>query len=478
MSKIKFGTDGWRAIMAEDFTFGNVEIVVQGVCDYLIEEGIAADGLIIGYDTRFFSDRFAERAAMVCNANGIKVMITDTDCPTPVTAYSILDKNTGGALMFTASHNPPEYNGIKYIPGDAAPALPEVTQKIENKVRIIEDNGGVKKFTPQQMKEAGLTTVFDPKDHYMRQVKKILDLSAIEKANLKVVYDPLYATGRNYVPPLLSSITEFEMIHGQPDPYFGGIMPEPKGELLTDLIERVKQTGAHIGLANDGDADRFGIIDSDGTFINPNQVMVLLYLHLLKNRGIKGCVARTVATTHLLDRIAAGYGFKNIETPVGFKFIGHELQKEGVIIGGEESGGLSIEGHIPEKDGILACALMTEIRAVEGKPFMELLADIYKKYGAVYNKRLDLHCTEEHKQNFFKEIVKNAPEKIAGMKVDNIVDIDGVKFYLEDGSWVLFRPSGTEPLVRIYMEALSEDQLEILVDAAHKVFLGEKVETH
>ena len=476
MSKIKFGTDGWRAVMAEDFTFGNVEFVVQGVCEYLIDKGIAEDGLVIGYDTRFFSDRFAMRAAMVCNANGIKVYLTDKDCPTPVTAFSILDKSTAGALMFTASHNPPEYNGIKYIPDDAAPALPEVTKQIESKVKKIVEEGTVKKLNKEEFEKAGLTVIFDPMDPYMNQIKKILDLNVIKKSNLKIIYDPLYATGRNYVPPLLSPITDFEMIHGAPDPYFGGIMPEPKGDLLTDLIDRVIKTGAHLGLANDGDSDRFGIIDSDGTFINPNQVMVLLYMHLVKNRQLKGSVARTVATTHLLDRIAESYGFKNVETPVGFKYIGHELQKEGVILGGEESGGLSIEGHIPEKDGILALALMAEIRAVEGKPLTALLEEIYKKYGAVYNKRLDIHCTEELKQSFFKDIKKESPEKIGNMKIEHKVTIDGVKFYLEDGSWILFRPSGTEPLVRIYLEALSKEQLETLSDDARKLFMGEKAE--
>jgi len=474
MSKIKFGTDGWRAIMAEDFTFHNVEIVVQGVCNYLIERGIAKDGLVIGYDTRFFSDRFAMRAAMVCNANGINVFITDDDAPTPVTAFSILDKGTAGALMFTASHNPPEYNGIKFIPGDAAPASPEVTKKIESHVKKIIETDKIRKFTKEQMEEAGMTKEFDPKGPYMKQVRKIVDLSAIEKSKLKVIYDPLYATGRNYVPPLLGPITDFEMIHGEPDPYFGGIMPEPKAELLTDLTEEIHKKKAHLGLANDGDSDRFGIIDSDGTFINPNQVLVLLYMHLMKNRGLKGAVARTVATTHLLDRIAEHYGFKNVETPVGFKYIGQELKKDNIILGGEESGGLSIEGHIPEKDGILAVALMTEIRAVEGKPLVKLLDEIYKKFGNAFSRRLDIHCAEEHKKKFFEEIKDNRPEKIGNMKVEHYSDMDGMKFYLEDGSWALFRPSGTEPLVRIYLEALSEEQLEVLAADAKKIFFGKK----
>ncbi|MCE1248266.1 MAG: phosphoglucomutase/phosphomannomutase family protein [Firmicutes bacterium] len=470
MSNIVFGTDGWRAVMCEDFTFGNVEIVVQGICDYIIEKGISDRGLVIGHDTRFFSDRFAQRAAAVCCANGIKVFMPEKDMPTPVTAFSILSKGTAGALMFTASHNPPEYNGIKYIPEDAAPALPDVTKKIEEHIGKILESGGVKKLSVDELKESPLVKKFDPVEPYMKQVKKILDLNAIAKSKLKVIYDPMFATGRNYVPLLLEIITDFTMMHSNVDPYFGGTMPEPKAELLGELIKEVACSDADLGLANDGDADRFGIVDSNGAFINPNQVMVLLYMHLIKNRGLTGGVARTVATTHQLDRIAAHYGFPVVETPVGFKYIGSELQKENIIIGGEESGGLSIIGHIPEKDGILAVALMTEIRAVEGKSFTELLQEISEKFGASYTKRLDFHCPEEHKKRFFENIKQEPPKEFSGFKVEKFVDIDGIKLYLEDGSWVLFRPSGTEPLVRIYMEAQAKEHLKNLADAASEFF--------
>lgn len=470
MGKIKFGTDGWRAIMCEDFIFSNVEIVVQGVCNYLKKENKTDKGLVIGYDTRFFSDRFAKRAAEVCNGNGVKIYLADKDCPTPVTAYSILEKRTAGALMFTASHNPPEYNGIKYIPENAAPALPEVTNLIEAEVLDVADSGKINKMPWDEAVEKEMVTVFDPSDAYMKELKKVIDLTSISKGKLKVIYDALYATGRNYVPLLLEFITDFSMIHGEPDPYFGGMMPEPKPGILDELINEVTRTGAHLGLANDGDSDRFGVIDSDGTFINPNQVITLIYLHLLKNRGIRGSVARTVATTHLVDRIAEDYGCHAVETPVGFKYIGNELLKEGVIIGGEESGGLSIEGHIPEKDGILALALITEIRAVEKKSLAVLLEEISKKYGAFHSKRDDIHCTDEHKNRFFREIVGNLPKEIAGLKVERHSDIDGHKFYLEDGSWVLFRPSGTEPLVRIYMEAHSKERLEEISKDASRIF--------
>ncbi len=470
MSKIRFGTDGWRAIMCEDFIFANVEAVVQGVCNYLKEKGKGNKGLVIGYDTRFFSDRFAKVSASVCCGNGIKVYMSFKDCPTPVTAFSILGLGTDGALMITASHNPPEYNGIKFIPDNAAPALPEVTKQIEKHVGKVLETKDIKKMDLKEAKEKGLLEEFDPSDRYMKALKNIIDLNAIAKGRLKVVYDPLYATGRNYIPLLLEFITDFSMIHGMPDPYFGGKMPEPKVEILQDLIAEVTTSGANLGLANDGDADRFGVIDSNGEFINPNQVISLVYLHLLKNRGLVGNVARTVATTHLVDRIAQEYGCKAIETPVGFKYIGNELLSEDVIIGGEESGGLSIAGHIPEKDGILALALITEIRAIEGKPLSVLLEEIYQKYGSYYSKRVDMPIDEKMKQKFFDGLKKSPPSSIANLKVDHTLDIDGFKFYLEDNSWVLFRPSGTEPLIRIYMEAHSKDRLHSLEKASLQLF--------
>jgi alpha-D-glucose phosphate-specific phosphoglucomutase len=471
---IKFGTDGWRAIMCEEFIFSNVEIVVQGICNYLLDINKDELGLVIGYDTRFFSDKFAQRAAEVCAANGIKIHMPEEDCPTPAVAYSILDKKAAGALMLTASHNPAYYNGIKFIPENAAPALPEVTDKIEVHVKKVIESGVVKRLEFEDVVEQGMVTYFDPMKEYMKALRKVIDLNAISRGNLKVIYDPLYAAGRKYVPELLREITDFRTIHGTPDPYFGGKMPEPTGAILEELIEEVKNNGAHLGLSNDGDADRFGIVDSNGQFITPNEVLSLVYLHLLKNRGMRGNIVRTVATTHLIDRIAEKYGCEVIETPVGFKYVGKELQEEGTIIGGEESGGLSIEGHIPEKDGVLAVALVTEIRAVEGKSLTKLLEEVYNEFGAFYSTRIDLHSREEHKKVFFDKLKQTPFESIGDHKVSKYIDKDGHKFVLEDGSWVLFRPSGTEPLVRIYMEAHTKERLNILAGEASSLFMGKK----
>ena len=367
------------------------------------------------------------------------------------------------------SHNPPEYNGIKFIPDNAAPALPEVTDRIERHVREVIKSRDIKRIDEPDI------TKFSPMERYFKSLCSIIDISAISRGALKIIYDPLYATGRNYVPAFLKPITNFLMIHERPDPMFGGSMPDPNRTILEELKVKVLEAGANLGLANDGDADRFGVIDFDGTFITPNQVLTLIYLHLLKNRGMKGAAARSVATTHMLDRIAHKFGCEVIETPVGFKYIGNLLWEEEAIIGGEESGGVSIAGHIPEKDGILAISLITEIRAVEGKPLTALLADISKEFGTLYSNRIDIHCTEKEKKEFFSGIKENVPDRIAGVGVINYTDMDGFKFYLDDGSWVLFRPSGTEPLVRIYMEALDKERLQLLTEEAQAMFVGSKI---
>ncbi|MFH1453212.1 MAG: phosphoglucomutase/phosphomannomutase family protein, partial [Armatimonadota bacterium] len=384
---IKFGTDGWRAIMCEDFTFPNVRLVVQGICNYLKGKKLPSKIVVVGYDTRMFSDKFAKMSARVLAANGFKAYLPEKDCPTPVTAFSIGHLKAAGALMFTASHNPAEYNGIKFIPHNMSPAMPDVTDKIEkeiikiagkNKINIINFEDGLKKKK---------IIYFDPKPAYIRKIKSKIDTDIIKKAKLKAVYDPMYGTGRGYVESVLGDLCKIDSINNYRDVEFGGRKPEPSGENLKDLVRAMKKDRADIGLANDGDADRFGIVDSDGTYINANFVISILLMHLLKNKGWRGPVARTVATTHLIDRIAEIYKIKVIETPVGFKYIGQALREKGAILGGEESGGLSIKGHIPEKDGVLAVSLMAEVRAFEKKTFKQILKGIMKKTGTVYNKR-------------------------------------------------------------------------------------------
>ncbi|MBC9784476.1 phosphoglucomutase/phosphomannomutase family protein [Heliobacterium chlorum] len=476
---IKFGTDGWRAIMADEFTFGNVEIVAQAIADFVQGAGIAGRGVVIGYDMRFLSDKFAVRAAEVLTANGIPVLIPPAALPTPVTAFAITHHQAAGAIMLTASHNPPEYNGIKFIPEYAGPALPEITDRIESRVKeLVASTQGsegnhdqeradfppmVKKLRLGEARKQGLVRDIDPMDAYMAQLALVVDMKTVAASGLKIVVDPMWGAGIGYLEKVLEQCgLEYQVIHNYRDALFGGSLPEPSDAVLKELKARVVESGAHLGLALDGDADRFGVIDADGTFINANQVLTLLYHHLLTRRGLTGPVARTVATTHMLDRIAAKQGATVEETPVGFKYIGLSLRDHGTLLGGEESGGLSVRGHMPEKDGVLACILMAEVRAAAGKPLTEVLADISREYGQLVSQRLDLHTAPEEKGAIMAALQAYSPSKIAGVDVVKRLTIDGVKLLLADGAYALVRASGTEPLFRLYVEANSQEQLKAI----------------
>ncbi|BAZ82158.1 phosphoglucomutase/phosphomannomutase family protein [Sphaerospermopsis kisseleviana CS-549] len=452
--KIKFGTDGWRGIIADDFTFPNVRKVTRAIASYL-ETAYSKDRpVLIAYDTRFLADEFARTSAAVLADLGWNVKITDRDCPTPVIAYNAKHLNSAGALMFTASHNPAPYCGIKYIPDYAGPATPEITDTIVANIETASDE--LPGSNP-----SGTISTFDPKPDYLHFIYTLLDVEKIKGANLKVKYDALYSTSRGYLDEVLQHCgTQLESFHTWRDVLFGGGMPEPKGEQLVELVEAVKADKADLGLATDGDSDRFGIVDELGNVLTPNTVLLVLARHLIKNKGKSGAIVRTVATTHLLDNFAAKYGLQIYETAVGFKYIGEKMRETTVLIGGEESGGLSVIGHIPEKDGVLADMLVAEAIAYEGKPLSMLVQEaIAEADGPLYNNRLDLHLTEAHKNAVIDAYIKNPPSEVAGIKVKEVGRKDGIKLYLEEGSWVLLRPSGTEPLVRVYMETNSPDKL-------------------
>lgn len=451
--EIKFGTDGWRGIIADDFTFSNVCKVTRAIASYL-ETAYSKDRpVLIAYDTRFLADQFAHTAAGVLAELGWTVKIVDRDCPTPVIAYNARHLNSAGALMFTASHNPAPYCGIKYIPDYAGPATPEITDTI---VANIE---GASDVIPSGS-HADKISIFDPKPAYLEFIDTLLDVKRIRSAQLKVKYDALYSTSRGYLDTVLQYCgCETETFHSYRDVLFGGGMPEPKGEQLSELVAAVKRDHADLGLATDGDSDRFGIVDEQGNVLTPNTVLLLLARHLIKNKGKTGAIVRTVATTHLLDNLALKYGLTLYETAVGFKYIGEKMRETEVLIGGEESGGLSIIGHIPEKDGILADMLVAEAIAYEGKPLSQLVEEAITEAGGIlYNHRLDLHLTEAHKSAVMDFFTQNPPPEVAGINVKDVGRKDGVKLYLEGGSWVLLRPSGTEPLVRVYMETNSLEQ--------------------
>ncbi|MDI6871806.1 MAG: phosphoglucomutase/phosphomannomutase family protein [Bacillota bacterium] len=469
---IKFGTDGWRAVMCEEFTFANVRRVTRAIVDYLREAGLAGRGIIIGYDTRFLAERFAAVAADVCAVAGVPVYLTEGDAPTPVVAHAILDRGTAGALMFTASHNPPEYQGLKFIPDYAGPAAPEITRRIEDFLA----GGDLGTLGPGRSAPASPVpgqpapvTAFDPKPAYLTHLRALVDLAAVRAAGLRVLYDPMFGTGRRYLPDLLEEAgCRLTVIHGERDPLFGGETPEPIERHLGELISRVRAGEADLGLATDGDADRFGIIDRDGSYLSANQIIPLLFWHLVR-KGVPGGVVRTVATTHLLDRLAARFGRPVTETPVGFKYICQVMREKPICIGGEESGGLSIGGHLPEKDGVLACLLVAELRAVAGRPLRAILAELMEEVGPAFSRRIDLRYAETEKRAIMRRLQEGAPAEIGGVLVTSVNRTDGVKLILADGSWVLVRASGTEPLLRVYVEASSPEMLERRIEDARAV---------
>ncbi len=465
-SEIRFGTDGWRAVMCDAFTFANVRAVIQAVADYVISHDMRDRGVLVGYDARFLSRGFAEVAAEVLAANSIPTLVTNRDTPTPVVAFTVADRGLAGAVMFTASHNPPEYNGVKWIPHYAGPADPEITNEIEGHIARRANAGSIPRTMPfEEALAAGIVRSIDPSDRYLSRIRSLVALDTIAESGIKIVYDPLFSTGRGYVDRILAEAgCNVETINGCRDPLFGGGSPDPQEESLGDLREKVLSSGADIGLATDGDADRFGAIDSDGTYFGANQIIPLLLLHLIRAGRGQGVVVRTIATTHLIDRIAHAHGIDVIETPVGFKYICQVMRERDVIIVGEESGGLSIGGHVPEKDGILANLLLAEFRAVEGRPLTKSLRAVMDEYGASCTRRIDMRFSDNRKRDaLIRRFVEKPPLEVAGRRVCDITTTDGVRFTLDGGDWCLVRASGTEPVVRLYVESKSDEGILALL---------------
>jgi len=464
MTEIKFGTSGWRGILAEDFTFANARLVCQGIADYLKQAGLTEPGVVVGYDTRFRSEAFAATAAEVMAANGITSHFTTRDCPTPVVSWAIREGKFAGAINITASHNPPEYNGIKFSPATGGPAPSPVTNAIESLIGKLSPEA-VKTMPLAEARQRGLVVDLDPKESYFKHLKDLVDLDVLKRSGLKVVADVLYGTGRDYLDAFLREAgVEVETLNGYRDAYFGGHRPEPSEEFLQDLSARVRATGAHLGLAVDADADRFGVMDAGGEYRDANTVLGLLFDYLIETRGWDGGVGRSVATTHLLDRIAARYGRPVYVTKVGFKYLGEYINNDQVVMVGEESEGFSMKHHLPEKDGILAGVMVAEMVARKHKGLPELIADLFAKVGPVYNRRLNFSLTPAVKERLLERL-QTPPARFAGLAVKEHITLDGHKYLLEDGSWVCFRPSGTEPVVRFYFEASSLEELERLKGA-------------
>lgn len=470
MARIAFGTSGWRGILCEDFVFDNVRVVVQAIADHVKSGPDRDKGLIVGYDSRFMGESFAAEASRVLASAGIKTFLCTRDTPTPVISFEILRRQAAGAINFTASHNPPEYNGIKFSPSWGGPALPETTKDIEQRANALLSQGQYK-VSFNQAEYGQLVEEIDPRDPYLADLETKVDFDAIRSLGT-IAVNPLYGTGRGYLDaPLLARGLDLRMINGHRDPYFGGFPPEPAEKYIQDFIGLVRgDARIRLGLATDGDADRFGIVDHDGTYIEPNYIIALLLDYLVRGKKMTGGVARSVATSHLVDAVARLHGVEVIETPVGFKYVGELISQEKIIIGGEESAGLSIKGHVPEKDGILACLLVAEMVAREGKSVGQLLEELYQRVGRFITKRENITLSPSLEEVFPAKF-SAIPATMAGVDVAEIVRIDGTKLMLADGSWLLFRKSGTEPVVRLYGEAASNGRLQEVMTAGRNFIL-------
>lgn len=460
---IKFGTSGWRGIIARDFTFDNVRLATQGIADLLSKvQGPKSKVVILGHDTRFLGREFSMAAAEVLAANGLIPLLCDRDTPTPVIAHTIRARKAMDGINMTASHNPAEYQGLKFSTINGAPATPDVTQQIEANIEKLLAQGW--SFNGAVIGTYHCRT-FDPQPAYFKQLRKLIDFGAIKKAKLKVAVELMYGTGHGYLDKLLEEAgAKVTLFHNELNPLFGGHHPEPNAAGMAEVSRFVRTRRAQIGLGLDGDADRFGIVDQDGTWLTPNQVLALALYHLKKNRHWTGSVVRTVPTSHQVDAVAEMLGVKVHETPVGFKYIGALMESEPIIVGGEESGGLSVKGHVPEKDGILACLLMAELVATEKKSLGRILKDLEKQIGAFHTDRINVSIPSDKKEALLAKLGSGL-SCIGAFRVEQFITTDGFKFLLPDREWVAFRASGTEPLIRCYIEAKSAANLKRLQSA-------------
>jgi alpha-D-glucose phosphate-specific phosphoglucomutase len=465
MTGIKFGTDGWRAVISEDFTFENVRKVAQATALYFKKSYPNKRlKMAVGYDRRFLSNKYAKIVTEVLIANKIKVLFLEGDVPTPCLCYAIKRERLIAGLMITASHNPSIFNGIKIKTKGGAPATEEITNKIENlldkeKPILIGFEEGLKRK---------LIKIVDYKEKYINFLKSYIAIDKLKNTKFKILYDPMHGTGDNLLAEILKDTKiKITTIRSEIDPNFGGVSPEPIPKNLKETTKLMEGNTYDITIVTDGDSDRIGAIAPGGRFITPGWVLSLLLLHFLKNRNQKGAVVKTISNTTLVEKIANIYNLKLYETPVGFKHIAKLIQEKDILIGGEESGGIGFKGYIPERDGILSGLLLLELMANERKSINRIMKEVEEEFGKFYYKRIDLEYPENLKKILFKNFKKNSFKEILGKKIIKIKDYDGMKFIFEDESWLLFRLSGTEPILRIYCEAHSKNDVERLISFAY-----------
>ncbi len=472
MNKIRFGTDGWRAGIAEDYTFENVRYCAQGTAEYILsQKELAGRGMVIGYDTRFRSEDFARAVAEVLAGNGVRAYLSKVAAPTPVLSYAILPYKAAGGVWITASHNPATDNGYKLRSHYAGAAAPETLTQVEERINLAQQSGQVKRLDYDQAVKQGLIQLIDPEGPYLEQLQRLIDTRPIVDAGLRLVADPMWGVGQGWFPKLLGGgKTLIKEIHAERNPLFPRMKrPEPIEDNLKDLLQTVVAWGGHAGLATDGDADRVGLASEKGAFVNQLQVYALLAFYLLEVRKLRGPLVKTISTTVMANKLAARYGVEVYETGVGFKYVAPEMLRVNAIMGGEESGGFAFQGHIPERDGILAGLYLLDLMVKTGKSPSQLLDHIFGLVGAHYYDRVDRHMTPEQKPAVIASVDQAKPVSLAGLKVREIDTREGYRYCLEDGGWVLIRFSGTEPVIRVYCETTHKDKVQDLLAAGLKL---------
>ncbi|CAM2774517.1 phosphoglucomutase/phosphomannomutase family protein [Vibrio neptunius] len=467
---IKFGTGGWRAFIGEEFTKDNVRLVAQALANIINHEKVADKGFIIGYDRRFLSDKAGRWFAEVLAANNIPVSFIDKFVPTPIVMFKAKAMGCAYSACITASHNPADYNGIKVFIEGGRDADEIITEKIETQIAALTGDK-VQSVEFEQAVEDKLITIINPMNEFVDSIIDFIDIEAIKKANLRVLIDPMFGVAKNALQTvLINGRCDVDVINDGKNPDFGGLMPSPSAATLYRLKHLVAEQGYDIGIGTDGDADRLGIIDEKGHFIHPNEVLILLYYYLLEYKGWSGSVVRNIATTHILDKIAADHGEKSFEVPVGFKHISSQMEADDSLIGGESSGGLTIRGHIKGKDGVFASSLLVEMISVTGKKLSELLDEIYTKYGYAYTAEGDCSFKAGQKQALHHKIYVEKQLPQFEFEIERVSYEDGAKVYFKNGGWVIARFSGTEPLLRIFAEMADKETAEGIVEQ-FKTFL-------
>jgi len=469
--QITFGTSGWRAVVAEEFTHDRVAVVARAVADHLLEAQEAVPHLLIAHDTRFLGREFAETAAQACTATGVQITLATTPLPTPAVAVEIIRRQLSGAINVTASHGSYRWNGIKFSSAWGGAALPETTRDIARRANVFLANGYAERLRIEDARERGLWFEEEVGEAYRQALEGLIDGDCIRRSGVTVAADLLWGTASGFLDQLLQKWGVLgPVFHQGRDPYFGGKQPEPIPDSMAEMVDRLQQGGLTLGVGCDCDADRFGICDRDGVFFAPNFILPLLVDYLVTARGFTGKVGRSVATSHLMDAVARYHGLELVETPVGFEYLGEMIARDELLLGGEESGGLSIRGHIPEKDGILACLLVVEMVARTGKSLKELLAELFARVGPLCPSHSDVYLSPTQRARL-QEAMTLPPESLAGIPVDRVANTDGLKLYLHGGNWLLVRTSGTEPVVRLYAEAGTEELTNTLLEEGQRVFL-------